>query len=131
MTCNMCLERGKTWPGDDPKCAFPSGGEFTEDNWNCATANAIRDIAESGRSDSEADDVKRLYVGDQTCAIIALNNDYVGICDLDACSLYVTWYKRRGRTGGMWLIGDEDDGPPRRPTEEQALIIIKHYKAQP
>jgi hypothetical protein len=44
--------------------------------------------------------------------------------------LYVTWYKRRGRTGGMWLIGDEDSGPPRPPTEAEVLAIVAHYSPE-
>lgn len=45
MTCRLCTERGKTWDGDDPKCAFPDG-VFSTDNWNCATMQALIDVVE-------------------------------------------------------------------------------------
>ena len=31
--CHMCVARGKTWSGSDPKCAFLADGTFTADNW--------------------------------------------------------------------------------------------------
>lgn len=51
--CRMCREHYKgvrpKWFASDPRCAFPNGGPFTADNWQCVTANAIRDIAEAER----------------------------------------------------------------------------------
>jgi len=44
MACRLCEQRGKTWEGSDPKCAFESYG-FSHDNWNCATMNRLREIA--------------------------------------------------------------------------------------
>lgn len=130
MTCKMCRERYKgvrpAGFGSDPSCAFPDGGPFTPDNWQCATANAIRDLVESPH-----DGVIRDWSagGDQSYAVVRLDNDYDNV-PAYADALYVTWYKRRGRTGGMWLLGDEDSaegGLPRPPTEAEALAIIKHY----
>jgi hypothetical protein len=34
----MCKQRGKTWEGADPQCAFENG-IFSSENWNCATAD--------------------------------------------------------------------------------------------
>lgn len=130
MTCKACRDhyKGKRPKhfASDPKCAFPDGGPFTSDNWNCMTASLIRDIAEK-----ERDGVKLDYAGDQTSAMIRLDNDYAAFEDMREHALFVTWYKRRGSTGGMWLIGNEDDGPPRPPTEAEALAISGHYKVPP
>lgn len=46
--CKLCVEQG--WPehfGSEPCCAFEAG-EFSSDNWNCATANAIRRLMGEG-----------------------------------------------------------------------------------
>ena len=42
--CPLCKKRGKTWEGDDPVCALKNG-KFSDDNWNCATMNKLREIA--------------------------------------------------------------------------------------
>lgn len=47
MTCKACEKRGKTWEGDDPRCAFEDR-EF-DDNWKCATVGLIRDICYEGQ----------------------------------------------------------------------------------
>jgi hypothetical protein len=131
--CKMCRERyqGKRPEhfGSDPRCAFPDGGPFTGHNWQCATANAIRDIAEAKR-DGVVNDWSA--GGSQSTALIRIDNDYpVGWeAVTDAHCLVVTWYKSRGCTGGMWLIGDEDDPSARPPTEAEALSIIEHYAAE-
>jgi len=96
MTCRLCRERYKGKRpegfGSDPRCAFPDGGQFTADNWNCVTANAIRDLVESKR-----DGVIRDYTGDQSYAVVRIDNDYpVGYDAIpEAQALYVTWYKSR------------------------------------
>lgn len=123
MTCKMCRERGKDWSGDDPKCAFPKGGPFTADNWNCATANAIRDLCGSRWDPTDPKGVKRGGSEDQYWATIEL--DCVDLEDYRVC-LYVGWYKNRGRTEAMWLMPDVGD--PRPPTEAEALAIIELYK---
>lgn len=128
MTCKACREHYKGQRPDsfasDPRCAFPDGGPFTPDNWQCVTANSIRDIAEATRDGVVCDWSSG---GSQSSALIRMDNDYAAFEDIREHVLFVTWYKRRGRTGGMWLIGDEDDGTPRPPTEAEALAIIGHY----
>ena len=47
--CPRCQARIKDWEGDDPKCAFDENGNFLENNWNCATMNALRDMAEENK----------------------------------------------------------------------------------
>lgn len=114
--CRMCQERGKTWNGDDPKCSFPDGGKFSAEGWNCATANALRDI--SGQSEPHpAADYR--YCDDQNYSTLQI--DKVDLPSGSAYALWMTWYKHRGRTEGMWLL---DDDEPRIPTEDDALAII-------
>lgn len=40
-----------------------------------------------------------------------------------ALALWVTWYKDRGRTDGMWLLSSSK--PPRAPTESECLAIVQ------
>jgi hypothetical protein len=103
----MCRERVKDWNGDDPKCAFPDGGVFSPENWNCATANAIRELCEEG-----------VWCEDQYYQTLNIHKVSPHIGD----ALWVTWYKRRGRTDDMWLLGH--DPMPRRPTEQECLAIL-------
>ncbi len=39
--------------------------------------------------------------------------------------LWLSWYKRRGRTEAAWLLNPY--GEPRRPTEEECLDIISAF----
>lgn len=129
MACKACAERGKTWEGDDPKCAFPDG-IFATDNWNCATANRVRKLLDEVVDDGVAHERVRVdhvvMGGDTTYATIDLY-------DIDALDpgtdvdiprwLWVNWYKRRGRTQAMWLLFTE--APPRLPTEAEVLAILE------
>lgn len=122
MTCAACKARGQTWNGSPPVCAFDDWGG----NWNCATIGAIRDIAYEGQSPMPSG-VDYQYCDDQKYATIFLDR----IEDLPsgrALSLWVSWYKSRGRTDALWLL--DSDGPPRRPTEADCLAICHAY-AQP
>jgi hypothetical protein len=54
--CTLCIAQG--WPsnfGDEPRCAFETG-EFSSENWNCATAVAIRMLMGEGWDDSKTHD---------------------------------------------------------------------------
>jgi hypothetical protein len=75
--CKRCRERGKTWEGANPKCAFPSG-VFRSDNWNCATMNELRELADSAAAWSE----------DQHAALLPWEGEFI----------VLGWYKHRGRT---------------------------------
>ena len=110
--CKLCIERGKTWDGSDPKCAFITG-IFDGSGWNCATANAIRDIIEEQEL--------AVYQDDQYYASIPISN----IIDGEEC-LWVSWYKNRGRTEAMWLLNHYSK--PREPREEEVELIINAYK---
>jgi len=90
--CNFCDERGKTWEGSDPKCAFEAE-IFNSDNWNCATMNKLRDLAVDCKA----------YADDQSCAIIPIPDDYEFVI--------LSWYKSRGRTEGAWIVSEEEIKP--------------------
>lgn len=129
--CQMCLERGgKTWAGSDPTCAFEDGASFSRDNWNCATVNAIRDICYEGQRQLQRG-VDYQYCDDQKYATINIHDiltddETINLGD----ALWVSWYKNRGRTDEMWMLGGGD--PPRLPTEQDCRIIIrKYYKNAP
>jgi hypothetical protein len=121
VDCRACQERGKTWDGGDPVCSFPDGGAFTPRGWNCATANAIRDVCGDAweRERNPAVDLRRHE--DQNYATILIDN--TDLPSGPALALWVSWYKDRGRTEAMWLLHEGD--APRRPTEADAIAIIE------
>jgi len=88
--CKACRERGKDWQGDDPKCAFVKDGIFTgvfnPDNWNCATIKKLRDLC-----------VSVCWNEDQNAALLP---------GVESQHILLTWYKRRGRTEGAFMLND-------------------------
>jgi hypothetical protein len=129
--CAACRAEGKTWEGDDPKCAFQHGQPFSPDNWNCATVARVRALLRFEHDDHGPDGLKKDWSaeGYQSYATLRLD-DWFEFGDVPIHALYITWYKNRGRTGGMWLIGDEDSGPPRAPVEAEVVLILKHYSPE-
>ena len=119
MTCKLCAERLKDWHGDDPKCAF-AGGIFSGKNWNCATVNAIRDIINEGNENRPGVDFQ--FCDDQKYATLRVDELELG----GALALWMTWYKSRGSTNGMWLMFS--DQPPRPPTEQEVTIVIQAFQ---
>lgn len=88
MSCKLCIERGKTWQGDDPVCGFDAAGKFNKDNWNCATLNKLREIAwQNGLVVSSEDD----------------NN--LAVFNHNGYFLILGWYKDRGRTEMFQVYG--------------------------
>ena len=111
MPCGMCRERGKTWTGSDPRCAFENG-VFNPDNWDCATMNALRERAEELGTDFR-DDMAAASIG------------YVPFESEDGAGYVVmTWYKDRGRTGQAIVMWDDEE--PRPLTEEDALAALDY-----
>lgn len=119
MVCERCNKRGKTWQGADPKCAFLKG-PFGTDNWNCATASCIRTIAEV-LTKHEFVHLQYLDSDERFATIVVEHIKGLG----GAMTLYVNWYKNRGKTTGMWLMFD--GGNPRPPTEAECNLIIQAY----
>ena len=116
MACRLCKERGKTWEGSDPVCAFENG-VFSPKNWNCATMSKLRRLSE-GLGNSDRDD--------DSCGSIG----YVPLSDNYAPATYegyggyivMMWYKERGRVGHALFMTDEGAEPL---TLEHAEIAIK------
>jgi hypothetical protein len=121
MTCRLCIERGKTWSGGDPKCAFD--GKF-EDNWNCATLNSLRNICKQ----EETEGIYRHWCDGQSWAAISIDeirdpdNAWIGY------TLWMTWYKHRGRTEQAYILSGHS---ARQPTESECLSIISYYTEEP
>ena len=128
MACRMCEDRtpeDMAWfTGAQPKCAFGEGA-FNPDNWNCATAGAIRNICGAYDRNDLPEGVCRTWDEDQNYATILIPM-YVERPDGRhfGSILYVEWYKSRGCTEEMWLLGVK----PRVPTEKECLAIIAYYQ---
>lgn len=123
MTCRACQERGQTWPGSPPTCAF----DDFDNNWNCATLNAIRDIVYEGQHPMPHG-VDYQYCDDQKYATVRIDH----IDDLpsgNSMALWVSWYKSRGGTDAVWLLSQ--DIAPRRPTEADCIAICAAYRVKP
>src|SRR5690606_38007902 len=121
MACRLCEERGKTWEGSDPKCAFNSHGEFIKDNWNCATMNKLRIIA---------DEIGTVQRDDNSCGTIGyvpMNNDYAPD-DFDTFGGYIVmmWYKDRGKTGNALFMTDDETIPLT--IKHAELAILTHLR---
>jgi hypothetical protein len=119
MPCRLYIERGKVWAGDDPKCAFENG-VFSSDNWNCATMNRLRMIAEI---------LGTTMRDDNSCGSIGyvpVDNDYAPAdFDTDGGYIVMTWYKDRGRTGNAVFMTDEGT---ELLTIRHAELAIKTYE---
>jgi hypothetical protein len=109
--CIACEKRRKTWTGDDPKCGFPNDESFDSGNWNCATLNSLRSIAE------KLGNIK--YMEDISLAVIPVYGDeYTGW-------IVLSWYKSRGRTSLARFISDSTDIPLTLEIAQQALQQYK------
>lgn len=99
VACRRCEERGQTWMGSPPVCAFRHvDGESRQDmaqrNWNCATMNALRDkIAENHH--------QTFYSNDQVLGVLPVGASFLVLC----------WYKRRGAVDAAVVLDDEGFQP--------------------
>lgn len=115
MTCTLCKQRGKTWQGADPKCAFEHGA-FSTENWNCATMNKLRALVPENK-------VMR-HVDNQNTALIDITDQNTA----GANTLWLTWYKNRGRVDNAMLMSDNK--PPCWPNENDVLDVIRVLEKQ-
>jgi hypothetical protein len=113
MKCGMCKKRSKTWNGDDPKCAFENG-VFSPNNWNCATMNELRNIAEEIEMSHRYD----LTVG--SFGTVPWE------CNRSKGIVFMTWYKERGKTSNAIVM--YDDEPVRKLTLKDAEDAITYYR---
>lgn len=124
VACRMCRERGQTWAGDAPRCAFPDMKPFQPSNWNCATANALR--AALGEFEGEQPPGVFWHCEeDQKQALILISADAwpdnEGYGEPPR-ALWVCWYKRRGCTEAMWFLAE--DMAPFPPNEAQLRHVV-------
>lgn len=125
--CEACKARGKTWQGQDPTCGFLAG-PFSAANWNCATCNEIRDLAETqdNRHINHQCEENQHYATISLLDIDVLpKEDEKGRMNAQPVCLWVGWYKSRGRTEAMWLMFENT--PPRPPTEVECRAILNYY----
>lgn len=108
--CRRCRERGKDWSGGDPECGFTSG-VFSPDNWNCATLNALRDLAEQTRCYGDDHSAGLIFAGDVS--------DY----------LLLRWYKNRGATAEAYYWGDNGLEPLTLAKAEAVLADAERWGA--
>lgn len=117
MPCKLCIQRGRpAHYGDDPKCCWPKGEPdepFTNDNWSCATADKLRDLA--GEDGLEPSD-ERMYVrrDDQSYAALYVPPNPHQLEDEGEFRgggfIAMTWYKHRGTTDVMVRVDGWQDG---------------------
>ena len=89
--CEVAYGSGRpSYFASEPKCAFPNG-VFASDNWNCATANLLRDAARQDEPDGHT-----VWSEDQNAALIPWDGVFV----------VMGWYKHRGRTEYIGVLGD-------------------------
>jgi hypothetical protein len=88
--CDACRERGKTWQGDSPKCAFMHGHHFSSDNWCCATMGELRHACEE----------KETWSNDDYAGVVAVQELVADTFSYRPTHIVIHWYKSRGRTDG-------------------------------
>lgn len=122
MICELCKNRGKTWNGDDPKCAFQVD-QFSTANWMCATMNVLRDLADKNQGDVGEFGTYKLRHCDHSFAALPFT-------DRDGVERFIvlSWYKSRGRTGQAWVFTEND--PPVPLTYEAAIDCIRDYSKE-
>lgn len=109
--CKLCKERGKPeYFGSEPKCAWEMT-DFSSDNWNCATANALRDLIDYNFRDD-------MFSGSIGVIHIPENDIVQGY-------VVMSWYKERGRTAQIWLFNDDDMPRPLLLKEAEEIVKIK------
>lgn len=106
MPCKYCISRGKTWNGDNPRCAFEQF-RFSNNNWNCAAMNILRDLAE------------------EHGFFYKLNDESIGVVPLECGYIILTWYKDRGCTGNAIFMVDDEQ--PRKINIDDVEDAINFY----
>ena len=119
-SCSLC-GRTKDWNGDLITGPFQEE-DFTSNNWRCGQINRLRDLIQS-RIDNGNSGVVALRIEGYTQALLDLQ-DYEEI-SCDYISLFVAWYKDRGRTDQILLISRE--GVPTAPSFEQLDRILAYF----
>ena len=101
--CNRCKERGKTWQGSDPTCAFDNEEELFQENWNCATMSELRQAAEN----------KTVWSEDTNAALLPWDGEFI----------VLKWYKSRGATECAFMLEGTEARPLSLDEAEQYLAF--------
>ncbi len=112
MICPRCLHRGQTWKGDPPKCAFEAD-EFTGENWNCETLNALRRLC------SHDDDQRH-----PACTSVGNCDQWCGTIPAEGSFVVLSWCKNRGHTEAAIFV---DEGAVHALTLEEAESVLDLY----
>lgn len=121
--CAACSTTPKNWEGGDRVCGFADNIPFSADNWMCATVQKVREIfwdEGPGPHSQHRHTIFTCFNDDQWTTTIDL--DAVELPSGAARTLWVSWYKSRGRTEAMWLLDEYET--PRRPTEADIIAIV-------
>lgn len=138
--CKLCKQIPQPTDYLSPRlCAFDRRGNFTRENWNCETANALRqacgeDLGSKGSEES-------LYVrrSDQSYAAIYIPPNPEDVPDGDMVGPFrgggfiaMSWYKSHGQVDAMIRVDPRDGGmwdraglPLTRREAEAALENLK------
>jgi hypothetical protein len=94
MPCQRCLADPQPADFGDPRqCAFDDAGNFTPENWNCATIEQL--VNEFY--------VRELECSDESAQIIPVQDDEWGG---SRGWIILTRYKHRGKTSSALHVGD-------------------------
>ncbi len=125
IDCVACKKRGKTWAGTNATCFL----ESWENNWRCATLDALRGIFYWHLEEVPLQNVNVNIYEDQSVGTLFIADIEINNVDSDfPLMLYISWYKRRGRVENCYLLFDTKE--PRHPTEKELDNIIKHFHKQ-
>lgn len=130
--CPRCVaEYGETGRpenfGSDPQCAFATG-TFAPKNWNCATANALRDLCGDAWDDNQ---IPGAFHWRDDNAGASFGAFWVPEHPHDGGGFYVamSWYKNRGATGQIWMFNDDMEPHPLTLQEaEEAITSVAAWR---
>lgn len=129
MICKRCRERGRPANfGSEPKCAFRTG-EFTSDNWQCATALEIRTLM---GEEGPMPDGFYIRQEDQSYGALCVPPNPNDIPEGDEvgpwrCGGLIAgyWYKNRGQTEMLIRVDPRNGG-----MEEKAALRLTLVEAE-
>lgn len=131
--CRLCIEQGRPARfGSEPKCAFETG-EFSSDNWNCATAGAIRQLMGERGEDVKTDENLYLRRDDQSYGSLFVppnpqDDEIIGPWR-GGGMIAGYWYKHRGRTDMLIRVdhrdGGKEDAAAKRLTLQEAEAALE------